>query len=241
MLDRSHPALRVLLSELHDQSQAQLLARARAQFHGSDGDFLALARQYERLAPRFRGEFLAEHGLSAEGPDLTQGTSLSLAISASMGQFLRTMVLAQRASRVLELGSSCGVSTLYLADALARLGRGTVIATELDAAKCARIRDHVAATGLGAHVELREGDVFQTIATLEGPFDLVFIDIWASGYLDAFQRIEALLRPGAVVITDNMYTAEADVQSYKQYLDASPSLASTTLDFESGVELTVVV
>ena len=94
---------------------------------------------------------------------------------------------------------------------------------------------------MAPYVDLREGDVFRTVAELEGPFDLVFIDVWADLYLDIFRKIERLLRPGSVILTDNMFTAEDSVRSFKQYLDAHPGLSSTTLEFESGVELTVVV
>jgi len=84
-------------------------------------------------------------------------------------------------------------------------------------------------------------DVFQTVTELDGTFDMVFIDVWANAYLDLFKRIEHLLRPGSIVLADNMYTAEDAVRPYKQYLDADPRFSSTTLGFESGIEFTVVV
>ncbi len=234
-------ALRALLSKLHEESEAQSLARARAQYRGTDADFARLAEHYGTLAPRLRGQFLKTHGLSSEDVEGSPSGELSLAVSSGMGSFLRGMALARRARRILELGSSHGVSTLHFADALRLLGEGTVVATELDPAKCARLRAHVEEAGVAVHVELREGDVFQTVAELGGSFDLVFIDVWADRYLDLFRRIERLLRPGSLVLTDNMYTAEDSVRSFKRYLDCHPRLSSTTLDFESGVELTVVV
>lgn len=233
--------LSALLDSLHERSEAELLARARAQYRGTDETFRELAGQYATLAPRMKGRFLQAHGLSSEDTDAAQGTALSLAVSAPMGHFLRNMTLARQAGRVLELGSSCGVSTLYFADALRRLGRGTVLATERDGAKCAQLRRHVEAAGLAQYVELHEGDVFRTVEALEGSFDLVFLDVWASGYLELFRRVERLLRPGAVVLADNMYTAEDAVRPFKRYVDAHPGLSSTTLDFESGVEFIVAL
>lgn len=70
---------------------------------------------------------------------------------------------------------------------------------------------------------------------------MVFIDVWASSYLSLFKQIERLLRPGSIVLADNMYTAEDAVRPYKHYLDGNPRFSTTTLDFESGVEFTVVV
>jgi predicted O-methyltransferase YrrM len=231
----------VLLQRLHEQSQTEVIARARAQFRGSSEEFLTLAEEYETLAPRLRGRFLETLGLSSEDFESSQGTPLSLAVSAETGRFLRNMVLAHKPARILELGSSHGVSTLYFAEALRTLGRGTVVATELDALKCAHLRAHVGTAGVDAYVDLREGDVFQTVAELDGTFDMVFIDVWANTYLHLFKRIEHLLRPGSVVLADNMYTAEDAVQPYKHYLDNDPRFSTTTLDFESGIEFTVVV
>jgi predicted O-methyltransferase YrrM len=231
----------VLLRRLHEQSQSEVMARARAQFQGPSEEWLTLTEEYEMIAPRLRGRFLETLGLSSEDFESSQGTPLSLAVSAETGRFLYNMVLSHRPARILELGSSCGVSTLYLADALRTLGRGTLVATELDAVKCAYLRSHVKAAGVDAWVDLHEGDVFQTVAELDGAFDMVFIDVWADAYLKLFRQIERLLRPGTIVLADNMYTAEDAVRPYKHYLDNDPRFSTTTLDFESGVEFTVVV
>ena len=230
-----------LLRRLHEQSQTEVMARAQAQFDGSSEEFLTLAEEYDTLAPRLRGRFLETLGLSSEDFESSQGTALSLAVSAETGRFLRNMTLSHKPARILELGSSCGVSTLYFAEALCTLGSGTVVATELDPVKCAQLRDHVRTAGGDAWVDLREGDVFQTVSELDGTFDMVFIDVWADTYLDLFKQTERLLGPGSIVLADNMYTAEDAVRPYKQYLDGNPRFSTTTLDFESGIEFTVVV
>lgn len=235
------PPTIALLQRLHEESRAEIIARARAQFQGSNEAFLTLGDEYEALAPRLRGRFLEMLGLSSEDFESSEGSPLSLAVSAETGRFLRNMVLSQRPARILELGSSRGVSTLYFAEALRMLGRGVVVATERDTLKCAHLRAHAKTAGLDAYVDLREGDVFETVAELDGAFDLVFIDVWADAYLRLFKQIEHLLRPGSVVLADNMYTAEDAVRPYKQYLDNDPRFSTTTLDFESGVEFTVVV
>ncbi|WP_423396530.1 O-methyltransferase [Burkholderia sp. LMG 21824] len=230
-----------LLQRLHEESRTEIIARARAQFQGSNEDFLSLAEEYDAIAPRLRGRFLETFGLSSDDFESPEGSRLSLAVSPETGGFLRNMALSQRPARILELGSSCGVSTLYFADALRMLGRGVIVATERDALKCAQLRTHVRTAGLDAYVDVREGDVFETVAELDGAFDMVFIDVWADAYLKLFKQIERLLHPGSVVLADNMYTAEDAVRPYKHYLANDPRFSTTTLDFESGVEFTVVV
>jgi predicted O-methyltransferase YrrM len=231
----------VLLRRLHEQSRTEVIAHARTRFQGSSEEFMNFAEEYETLAPRLRGRFLETLGLSSEDFESSQGAPLSLAVSAETGRFLRNMVLSHKPARILELGSSCGVSTLYFAEALRTLGQGRVVATELDAFKCAQLRAHVRAAGVDAFVDLKEGDVFQTVSELDGTFDMVFIDVWANTYLNLFKRIERLLRPGSIVLADNMYTAEDAVRPYKHYLDHDPRFSTTTLDFESGIEFTVAV
>ncbi|WP_431018552.1 O-methyltransferase [Burkholderia cepacia] len=231
----------VFLQRLREESRSEIIARARARFQGANEAFPTLVDEYEALAPRLRGRFLETFGLFTEDFESSEDSALSLAVSAETGRFLRNMVLSQRPARILELGSSCGVSTLYFADALRTLGRGMVVATECDALKCARLRGHVETAGLDAYVDLREGDVFETVAELDDTVDMVFIDVWADAYLKLFKQIERLLRPGAVVLADNMYTAEDAVRPYKRYVDEDPRFSTTTLDFESGVEFTVVV
>lgn len=184
----------VLLRRLHEQSQTEVIARAQAQFEGSSEEFLTLAEEYDTLAPRLRGRFLETLGLSSEDFESSQGTSLSLAVSAKTGKFLHNMVLSHQPARILELGSSCGVSTLYLAEALRTLGSGVVTATEADALKCAQFRANVKAASVEAYVDLWERDAFETVAQLEGTFDMVFIDVWANTYLNLFKQIERLLR-----------------------------------------------
>ena len=223
------------LSRLHQQSEVETYAYARSQFTGSDEEFAELATQFADLAPDKKGTFLSSHGIAV------QDSSLSLAVSAEMGEFLYTLTLAKGASSVLELGSSNGVSTLYFAEALRVRGGGMVIATELETAKCAALQCNVAAVGLADFVDLHQGDVFETVGRIHGPFDIVFIDIWASGYLDIFKVVEHLLVPGTIILADNMFTAQEQVRPFKEYLNAMPRVQTCTLAFESGVEFAVVL
>lgn len=223
------------LARRHAESEEQTYASARSQFSGSGEEFLSLVKQYGDLAPDKKGIFLKEHGISV------QDSALSLAVSPEMGEFLFNLTLSKRPKSILELGSSNGVSTLYFAEALRVGGGGQIVATEMEAAKCEVLRNDVRALGLADFVDVREGDVFETAKNLGGSFDILFIDIWASRYLDIFKEVEHLLAPGAIVLADNMYTAFEEVQAFRAYLTSKPNVSNTTLAFESGVEFGVVM
>ena len=237
---KDDPKLHELLAMLHQDNEKELIARAHSLFGGSDEDFAQLVRQYDTLSPKSKGQFLREHGLAVDGMAHSPPTDLSLAISPEMGDFLHNLVLGLRSAAVLELGSSRGVSTLYLAAAVRRLGGGRVTATEIDPHKCSLIRSNLANTGLASFVELREGDVFETLTALAGPFDFIFLDVFAGIYLPVMQKVEHLLRSGSVLVADNMYTSERELAEFKTYLEGNPAWVTTTMNFESGVEFLVV-
>ncbi|RBL67263.1 SAM-dependent methyltransferase, partial [Pseudomonas sp. MWU13-2625] len=100
------------LQRLHEESRTEIIARARAQFQGSNEVFLSLAEEYDAIAPRPRGRFLETFGLSSDDFDSPEGSRLSLAVSSETGGFLRNMALSQRPARILELGSSCGAAPM---------------------------------------------------------------------------------------------------------------------------------
>jgi predicted O-methyltransferase YrrM len=167
-----------------------------------------------------------------------------VALDPDKAMFCHRLCMALRAKRVIEVGTSHGVSTLYLAQAMKRLEladgeRGLVIATEYEASKAATARANFAAAGLAGYVELREGDLRETLREIQHPIDFVLMDIWEMAR-PAIELITPHLRRGAVVIADN--TSEFD-ESYEAYFDyvRNPTNAFTTqtLPFAGGLEMTV--
>jgi predicted O-methyltransferase YrrM len=118
------------------------------------------------------------------------------------GRLLDVLVWASAATRVLEIGTYTGFSALMMAGALGEGGRVTTL--ELDPQRAAFAREHIDASPHGDRVEVRVGPALETIATLEGPFDLVFIDADKTGYPDYFEAVLPLLAPRGLVVLDNM-------------------------------------
>ena len=158
-------------------------------------------------------------------------------------EFCHMLCRALRATRVVEVGTSYGVSTLYLADAVRANGGGTVIATEYEPDKAAFARVSFAEAGVAHLIDLREGDLRETLKLIEGPVDFVLMDIWTEMCRPAIELIGPHLRPGAVVVADN--TAGVFRHPYRHFFDyvndPRNGLRTMTLPFEGGLEICVKV
>lgn len=128
-----------------------------------------------------------------------------LAVSADYGRFLYAMARACGARRIVEFGTSMGISTLYLAAALRDNGGGTLIGSEMEPAKVARAEDHLERAGLSDLAEIRTGDALETLRDVGGTVDLLLIDGAFSLYLLVLKLVEPHLRPGSVVVAENAF------------------------------------
>ncbi|MCG6943398.1 MAG: O-methyltransferase [Thiohalocapsa sp.] len=127
-------------------------------------------------------------------------------IGPACGQVCYLVARMVRARRVFELGSGFGYSTAWFARALqeTHADGGEVHHTVWDPALSDQARRHLAALGLDARVHFHVGEAVAALAGQPGGFDLVFSDIDKEGYPDSLPVIERQLRPGGVLIVDNM-------------------------------------
>jgi caffeoyl-CoA O-methyltransferase len=117
-------------------------------------------------------------------------------------QLLSALVALSGAQNVLEIGTFTGVGTLALASGLRDGGQVTTI--EVDAETAAAARRHVEASPWAGRVNLLVGDARQTLRTLPGPFDLVWIDAWKSDYPAYWSALRTKIAPGGVIAADNV-------------------------------------
>lgn len=168
-----------------------------------------------------------------------------VALDRDKALFCHRLCLALRAKRVVEAGTSHGVSTLHLAQAVRLVAAdddtpGVVIGTEYEPEKAATARANFAAAGLEHYIDLREGDLRETLGSVEGPVDFVLIDIWTEMARPALECVAPQLRSGAVVIADNTTTfVDAYVDYFEFVTDPANGLVTQTLPFEGGLEMTV--
>ncbi|MFL5297605.1 MAG: O-methyltransferase [Phenylobacterium sp.] len=163
-----------------------------------------------------------------------------VALEPTKAEFCHLMCRALGAKRVVEVGTSFGVSTLYLAAAIRANGGGTVIATEHEPAKCAAARATFKEAGLAKLIDLREGDLRETLKVVKGPVDFVLMDIWTEMARPAIELIHPHLRKGAVVVADNTDQVRHAYAAFFEFVnDPKNGLTPMTLPFDGGLEFIV--
>jgi predicted O-methyltransferase YrrM len=168
-----------------------------------------------------------------------------VALDRVKAEFCYQICRSLRARRVVEAGTSFGVSTLFLASAVRDNiredgGEGKVIGSEYETVKVKAARANFAQAGLSDFIDLREGDLRKTLADITGPIDFMLIDIWTPMAQPAISLVAPYLRPGAVVICDNTMQFREAYNDYFEFLhDPANKLRTVTLPFEGGLEYTV--
>lgn len=158
-----------------------------------------------------------------------------LTIAPEMGRFLTLAAHSIAAHRVVEFGSSFGISSIYLAAAVKARG-GILIGSEREPNKVERARANLEEAGLADCVDIREGDALETLADIEAPIDLLFLDGWKELYLPVLRLLEPKLRPGSLVLADNMRTFPDDLSAYLDHVSRADGPYSTTIiPYDSGL------
>lgn len=163
-----------------------------------------------------------------------------LSVEPEFGRFLYMLARSSKAKRIVEFGSSMGISAIYMAAALRDMGGGILIGTELEPGKAERARANVAAAGLTDLVEFRAGDARETLKSgVGGEIDMVLLDGAFTLYHAVLTLLEPYLKPGAVIIGEN---ALQQASGYIDYVrDPRNGYLSVPLPFSPGRgnELTV--
>lgn len=218
------PKLEALLNRLHAQSDAQI-DETNAYFERREQD---VAIDDEGFYDDDMRRFLSDK---------------MVALDRDKAEFCYLLCRSLRATRVVEAGTSFGVSTLYLAAAVRdnQVENGVVIGTEYEPKKAEIARANFKDAGLSEFIELREGDLRQTLQDIGGPVDFMLVDIWEVA-LPALELVSLYLRPGAIVACDNTTVDAAEYRDYFEFVyDPRNRFRTITVPFDGGFELTVRV
>jgi predicted O-methyltransferase YrrM len=210
-----------VLDGLHREAEATDREAMSALAEVMDGPAEAVDKMVADMLTEERADYRAVYRSYADN---------FLAISPDYGRFLYMMARARNARRIVEFGTSMGVSTIYLAAALRDNGGGQLIGSELEPAKVARARANLDAAGLADLVEIREGDALETLEDPGGDVDLLLIDGAFTLYLPVLRLIERRLKVGAVILGENAFAPE-----YLAYVrDPANGYLSQSLPLDEG-------
>ena len=176
-------------------------------------------------------------------------------IDATQGKFLQVLMRACNAKRVVEVGSLFGYSAIWMARALP--ADGVLVALEINPLHVRVIRENAQRAGLADKINVIEGDARETLPALKArsPFDFAFVDADKMGYVDYFEQVMMLLRPGAIIVADNMsahgnvWNADADaktrgnvptIRALNQRMATHPRLTSLLIPLGDGMCVGVV-
>jgi predicted O-methyltransferase YrrM len=161
-------------------------------------------------------------------------------IGRGQGWLIYMLCRSLGARRVVEFGTSYGVSTLYLAAAMRDQGGGLVIGTEIEPEKARHARNHFAEAGVADLIELREGDALLTLKDCGGPVDFLLVDGFPKLARPIIELMAPQLRKGAIVVCDNVGHFP---KSFVAFLDfvrrPANGFVSTLLPLRGGTELSV--
>jgi caffeoyl-CoA O-methyltransferase len=187
----------------------------------------------ERVAAVLERLYVEDAAQRAAGLPSSQRTRN---VERETGRWLALLVRAMNAPQVLEIGSSNGVSTIWLA-AAARHNGGRVTGTEILPERVVEANNNLAAAGLDAVARVVAGDARTTVANLPGSFDLVFIDAEKDDYVDHLAAVVSRVRVGGLILADNVISH--DVSAYQAEVRARGDLETVTIPIDRGVEFTL--
>jgi predicted O-methyltransferase YrrM len=163
-----------------------------------------------------------------------------LAITADTGMFFSILLKAIRARRVLEVGTSVGFSTLWLADAVGRSGR--VVTIEMDRTKIEKARKNFRQAGVEKIIEIKRGVALDVLRSLRGRFDFVLLDADKENIIRYFDLVMPLVRKGGIITADNMLFPphyRPQMKKYARYVRSISNVQSVTVPIGMGEEITI--
>ena len=165
---------------------------------------------------------------------VAQQTSLPI-IGVEKGAVLERIVKENQPDTILEIGTLVGYSAILMAK---DLKKGKIISIEINKKNYSAAKANIELAGLSDKVELINGDALETIDTLDGPFDMVFIDAIKEDYLKYLKAVEPKMAKNAIIVADNVGMFKDKVKDFLDYVRKSGKYKSELHDFGfDGVEV----
>ena len=170
---------------------------------------------------------------------ITERPRRMLNITRDTGEFLSVLVQATAARRVLEIGTSNGYSTLWLANA-ARATGGAVTTVELSDYKVGLARQNFSRSGLAASITLVQDDAGRVLErAVDASFDLVFLDSERPEYPGWWPHLKRVLRPGGLLVVDNATSHPEQMAPFVALVKADTDFTTSLVPVGNGEFLAV--
>jgi len=160
-------------------------------------------------------------------------------VEPDTAQLLAVLVRALGAKRLLELGTSNGYSTLWLADA-ARSIDGSMLSVDVDPTRTAQAMGHLSRVQLQDYVELRTEDAALTLShAADASLDMIFLDAERPAYCGYWPNLLRVLRPGGLLVVDNVLSHAEEVQTFRKLVSDEPGVTEALVPTGAGALLIV--
>ena len=160
-------------------------------------------------------------------------------VEPETAELLGVLVRSMSATRVLEIGTSNGYSTIWLGDAAEAVG-GTVLSLEIEADRTAQATENLAEAGVADFVELRVQDAAEALRSFaDSTFDLIFLDAERTFYVDYWPDLMRALRPNGLLVVDNTLSHAKELVEFSELVYSDPAVTSTLVTVGAGVLLIV--
>lgn len=151
-----------------------------------------------------------------------------LAVSEEDGRFLRVLIASTGAKQVLEIGAASGYSAIWMGLGLRQTG-GTLTTLEYDPVRAKAAAENIRRAGLQDVVTVIAGDAFTAIPTLDGTFDLVFLDAWKPDYKKFFDLVFPRVNPGGLFLAHNVINKKDEMPDFLKTIHSHPAAYTTTV------------
>jgi predicted O-methyltransferase YrrM len=160
-------------------------------------------------------------------------------VEPDTAQLLAVLVRALGARRLLEVGTSNGYSTLWLADA-ARSIDGSVVSVDVDPTRSAQAMEHLTHVHLEDYVELRTEDAALTLSrAADASLDMIFLDAERPAYPGYWPNLLRVLRPGGLLVVDNVLSHPDEVQTFRKLVHDEDRVTEAVVPTGAGALLIV--
>ena len=154
-------------------------------------------------------------------------------VTPEVGRFLHTLVLATRPRSIVEIGTSGGYSTVWLATAARAVGAG-VVTLEIDPVKVLRATASLRGAGVDGVATIVEGDAFAYLSERREPIDFVFLDAEKEDYTAFLELIVPLLPPGGLLVADNLTSHADDLAEFRRRAESDTRLSAVVVPIGRG-------